>query len=352
MVQEDTRPDAVRILVTLAAFVIVIAGMNAAQDLLVPFLLAAFIAILVAPLLLWLKSKRLPTWAAFLIVIIMISVLGILVFGIIGQSINSFMEDLPRYQDRFQAQTDAVQTWLDDNGFGVPPEVMNEYLNVGAAMDLVGAVLGKLGGMLANSFLILLTVIFMLLEASSLPEKLRIAFRKPDAHFWGLDKFVSNVNRYMGIKSLTSLGTGLFVAIWLWILGVDFPILWGLLAFMLNFVPNIGSIIAAIPAIMLALVQLGPWTAFLAAIGYLVVNNIVGNIIEPRFMGRGLGLSTLVVFISLVFWGFVLGPVGMFLSVPLTMTVKIALQGNKDTRWLAILLGSETSYESAREGVS
>lgn len=352
MAADEVRPDAVRILVTLAAFVIVIAGMYAAQDLLVPFLLSAFIAVLVAPLLIWLKGKHLPTWAAFVIVIIIISVLGIMVFGIIGQSINSFMDDLPLYQDRFQEQTDAVQQWLDDHGFGVPPEVMSEYLNVGAAMDLVGVVLGKLGGMLANSFLILLTVIFMLLEASSLPEKLRIAFRKPDTHFWGLDKFVSNVNRYMGIKSLTSFGTGLFVGIWLWILGVDFPILWGLLAFMLNFVPNIGSIIAAIPALMLALVQLGPWTAFLAALGYLVVNNIVGNIIEPRFMGRGLGLSTLVVFISLVFWGFVLGPVGMFLSVPLTMTVKIALQGNKDTRWLAILLGSETSYESAREGVS
>ena len=117
--------------------------------------------------------------------------------------------------------------------------------------------------------------------------------------------------------------------------------LWGTLAFLLNYVPNIGSIIAAIPALLLALVQLGPGAVLWSAIGYLVVNNLVGNVIEPRFMGRGLGLSTLVVFLSLVFWGWVLGPVGMFLSVPLTMTLKIALDSSEETRWIAILLGPE-----------
>ncbi len=150
----------------------------------------------------------------------------------------------------------------------------------------------------------------------------------------------------MVIKTLVSLATGIAIAIWLGVLGVDYAMLWGLLAFLLNYVPNIGSIIAAIPAVLLALVQLGVGSALLAALGFLVVNAAIGNVIEPRFMGRGLGLSTLVVFLSLVFWGWVLGPVGMLLSVPLTMTVKIALESNEDTRWIAILLGPQPSAKS------
>jgi len=136
------------------------------------------------------------------------------------------------------------------------------------------------------------------------------------------------------------------------VVGVDYPVLWGVIAFFLNFVPNIGSIIAAIPALLLALVQLGPGGTAWAALGYLLANNLVGNVIEPRFMGKGLGLSSLVVFLSLVFWGWVLGTVGMFLSVPLTMTIKIALDSNDDTRWLAILLGPEVEDdpEQAKPG--
>ena len=131
----------------------------------------------------------------------------------------------------------------------------------------------------------------------------------------------------------------MLVTLWLWLLGVDHAQLWGVMAFLLNFVPNIGSIIAAVPAVLLALVQLGMGTALFVAAGYLVVNIVIGSVLEPRFMGRGLGLSTLVVFLSLVFWGWVLGPVGMLLSVPLTITVKLALDSSKDTRWLGILLG-------------
>jgi len=150
------------------------------------------------------------------------------------------------------------------------------------------------------------------------------------------------VQRYMAIKTWMSLMTGCVVALWLYIIGVDYPLLWGLLAFLLNYVPNIGSIIAAVPAVLLALIQLGGGSAILAGAGYLVVNMAIGNFLEPRVMGKGLGLSTLVVFISLVFWGWVFGPVGMLLSVPLTMTIKIALDSNEETRWASVLLGSET----------
>jgi len=212
--------------------------------------------------------------------------------------------------------------------------------------------LSSVGGLFANTFLILLTVIFMLLEASSLPGKLRAMLDDPEGSFGQLERVVDDIKRYMAIKAATSLLTGVAVALWLWAVGVDFPILWGTLAFFLNFVPNIGSFIAAVPAVLLAWIQLGTPGAVWSLIGYLVVNNLVGNFIEPRFMGRGLGLSSLVVFLSLVFWGWVLGAVGMFLSVPLTMTVKIALDAREETRWIAILLGPEIPRNPQEKGGS
>ena len=139
------------------------------------------------------------------------------------------------------------------------------------------------------------------------------------------------------------MGTGLLVYFFLLIVGVDYPLLWAVLAFVLNYIPTIGSIIALIPPFLLAMVQLGFIDSIIVLAGYLTINTIMGNILEPKFMGMGLGLSTLVVFLSLVFWGWVLGPIGMILSVPLTITIKIALDSSEETRWLAVMLGPETS---------
>jgi len=149
----------------------------------------------------------------------------------------------------------------------------------------------------------------------------------------------------MVIKTLISLATGILIAFWLFILGVDYPILWGFLAFLLNYIPNIGSIVAAIPAVVLAIIQLGFGSAVLVAAGYIVVNFVIGNVIEPRLMGRKLRLSTLVVFLSLIFWGGLLGLVGAILSVPLTMALKFAFESSESTRWIAVLLGSEKMDE-------
>jgi len=209
-------------------------------------------------------------------------------------------------------------------------------------MRMVARTFANLSDVFANTFLILLTVIFMLLEASSVPVKLRAALGGGSQV--AMDKMgqvALGVNRYLAIKTVVSLVTGAVIAVWLAILGVDYPLLWGLLAFMLNYVPNIGSIIAAIPALLLALIQLDIGSTILVAAGYMATNIVMGNVIEPRIMGKGVGLSTLVVFLSLVFWGWVLGPVGMLLSVPLSMVAKIVLESNEQTRWLAIMLGSE-----------
>ncbi len=337
-----------RILLGGAAFVVLVAGMRAASELLVPFMLSIFISIISAPPLFWLKRHRVPTSLAVLIVIVAIVTL---VFGLgvlVGSSVDDFVQNMPHYQKRLSVIFGGLVTWLADMGVDVGGRRLIQALDPGAAMKLTSGLLTGLSAALTNGVLIALTVVFILLEASSFPIKLYNALKDPESSMPYFEKFTRHMQRYMAIKTLLSLITGATLAIWLAILGVDYPLLWGLLAFLLNYVPNIGSIIAAVPAVLLALIQLGTGSAVLTGAGYLVVNMVIGNMVEPKVMGQGLGLSTLVVFLSLVFWGWVFGPVGMLLSVPLTMTIKIALDSSDETRWFSLLIGSEADNRSER----
>jgi len=326
---------------TLAALVIIIAGAKTASALLVPFLLAIFIAIICAGPFHWLQKRKVPAPLAVLIVIGAMMLAGLLVVALIGNSVNDFTRDLPVYQQQLREQTLQIISYLDKFGIKISREILLEHFDPGAVMQYSASMLAKAGGVLTNSFLILLTVIFILFEAAGMPAKLRAALPDADSSLASLEKFINGVRQYLAMKTFVSFGTGLIIAVGLTLLGLDYALLWGLIAFLLNYVPNIGSIIAAVPAVLLAIVQLGPLQAIIVAAIYLTINVIMGNAVEPRLMGRKLGLSSLVVFLSLVFWGWILGPVGMLLSVPLTMIVKIALEVNDSTRWLAILLGSE-----------
>ncbi|OUS26789.1 hypothetical protein A9Q99_16350 [Gammaproteobacteria bacterium 45_16_T64] len=341
MTAPQSLSPSLRILLGTACFIIIVAGMKSSAEMIVPFLLSGFIAILCAPPIFWLEQKRLPTAAAVTIVITLFVLGGTLVSAIVGASVSDFADQLPHYQERLHAEKENLAHWLSTYGIEVPSLVLKEQINPGAVMGMVKKVLSGLGGALTDSFLIFLTVLFILFEASSFPKKFRRAMDDPNHTFTSFNAFNDSVKQYLLIKSWVSLATGLIIGSWLWFLGVDYPILWALLAFMLNYVPNIGSIIAAVPAVLLALIQIGPTVAAFAAAGYLAVNIVMGNIVEPRFLGKGLGLSTLVVFLSLVFWGWILGPVGMLLSIPLTMILKIALENNQDTRWIATLLDND-----------
>lgn len=343
MSQAPQRPRAASILITFAAFVVVVAGLRAAEPIVVPFLLSIFLAIISAPPLFWLERRGFPKWLAMLTVITGIVAVALGITALLGNSINDFSRDIPFYKTRLKEQFGGVVSWLSAHGVQVTREQVLSYVNPGKAIELVGEIFNGFGGVLANAFLIFLTVVFILFEAHSFPRKVRAAIDDPEKKLERFEHFTENLIRYLAIKTLTSLGTGIAIGVWLAIMGVEYPVLWGLLAFLLNYVPNIGSIIAAVPAVLLTAVQLGPLSALWTALGYLVVNIVFGNVIEPRFMGRGLGLSTLVVFLSLVFWGWVLGPVGMLLSVPLTMTLKIALDSSEETRWMAVMLGPESS---------
>ncbi len=322
-----------------ASLVILVAGMKLSASLMVPFLMAAFIAVIAAPPVFWLQRKKVPDALSVLLVVAVIFGAELLILGLVGTSIDDFSANMPTYQQRLRQESAALLELVSRTGLTLPDKQLVEYIDPSAAMALVENLLRALGGMLTNTFLIMLTVIFMLMEASGFPRKLRVAFGEKGASPERLRLFTDGLKRYMAIKTTVSLGTGVAVWAWLTFLGVDFPLLWGVFAFFFNFIPNIGSIFAAIPAVLLAFIQFGVGTMLLVILGYVVVNVVVGNVIEPRYMGRGLGLSTLVVFLSLAFWGWVFGPVGMLLSVPLTMVLRIALESSDRTRWAAILLG-------------
>ena len=338
----SAAPSRTNVVVTLAAIVVVIAGMKAAAPLIIPFLIATFLALITVRPMLWLQQNRVPTiLAALLIVLTMLAI--ITVTGIVvGRSLALFTAALPGYQEQLQGLIDRtlafIAQYIENDQ---PIENLADLINPGFAMGLAATILNAVRDVLTNTLLIFFVMIFILLEASGFPMKVAAAFGEKAGMLDRPKQFLDDLARYLGIKTLVSMVTGLLIWLITWSIGLDFPKLWGLLAFLLNYIPTIGSIIAAVPAVLLALVQLGVGEATVTAIGFMTVNIAFGNFIEPRLMGYGVGISPLIVFVGLIFWGWVFGPVGMLLSVPLSMTLKLALESDDSTRWIAIFIGSQ-----------
>lgn len=330
-----------RILVGAAAFVIIIAGVYIAQSVVVVILFSLFLALLGIQPVLWLKKKHIPSGIAVLIVIFIMIVILLLISAQIGSSFSGFIDQMPLFQLSIREQILELSAYLSSKGFSGTQKLLLDYVKPEVLLKLTANLLSGLSSVLSDLALVLLTVTFILLEVSSFPIKLRAVLGDPKQKFPKFTEFINDMKRYMVIKTFLSLATGVLIAFWLYILDVDYPILWGFIAFLLNYIPNIGSIVAAIPALILSFIQFGIGSTVLVMIGYTVVNFIIGNVIEPRLMGRKFGLSTLVVFLSLVFWGALLGLVGAILSVPLTMTLKFAFENNESTQWIAVFLGSE-----------
>ncbi|MEW6982718.1 AI-2E family transporter [Colwelliaceae bacterium 6471] len=337
----DIKSSVVKTLVVMAALFIVLAGLKTAANILVPFLLSVFIAIICNPIVAKAQQYKIPKGIAVILVIVIFVFIALSLAGLVGKSLGELSQLLPEYRAQLKEQFAWITGKLATYNIQISTAILVEYFDPAAAMRLAADMLSGLGGVMANLFLIIITVVFMLFEASSLPAKVHLALDDPYMRLQQIDRFLSSVNHYLAIKTLVSIGTGTLVATMLWGFGLDFYLLWGVLAFLLNYIPNIGSIIAAVPAMSLAILQLGPGAAGIIGLGYLVINTVMGNVVEPRYLGRGLGLSTLVVFLSLIFWGWLLGTVGMLLSVPLTMIIKIGLESSAEGRWLAVLLSGE-----------
>ncbi len=334
-------------LIIAGAVSLVITLMKTAAPLLTPILLAIFIAIVATPALAWLRRKGVPKWGALFLIAFVLLDIGSLLALVTTGALEGFKDSLPGYQERFALLAQNFGSMMAGTGVDNPAAAATDLMDPSKLMALVPRLLSSASGVFATGLLVLLTVIFILLEVPTIAAKLRAAFHiTPDGEA-RLQRMLDNINRYMQIKALTSLATAVCVWLLLWFFGIDFAILWAVLAFFLNFLPVVGNILMMIPAVLLALVQVDLTTALLVAAGYLVINTAIGNVIEPRIMGQGLGISTLAVFIALLVWGWLFGTVGMFLAVPLTTALIIALDASPHTRPLAILMGPAITEEPA-----
>lgn len=348
MTEKNSISRGIQLLVGTAALVVIFAGIYLAQSVVVLLLVSVFFALLGTPAVLWLKEKRIPSVLSVLIVMSGMIIIIVLIGAQIGTSLSNFSKELPLLQSTIREQVLGLSAFLRSKGFSGTQKLLLEYINSEAVMNLTAGLLSGLSSIISDLILVLLTVTFILLEVSSFPRKLRTILGNPEQAFPRFTKYIIDMKRYMVIKTIINMTAGIVIAIWMEILGVQFPVLWGFLAFILHYIPNIGSIIAAIPAALLALVQLGAGSALLVIIGNIIVGFTIGNIIEPRLMGRKFGLSTLVVFLSLIFWGSLLGMAGAILCIPLTMTLKFAFESSESTQWIAVLLGSEKFDEISK----
>ena len=332
------KPGA-RFLLVLASVVVTIYGLRFAAPILVPISMALFLAVLSLPIVSGLRRKGCPTFLAIIAAVLLDMAFLLLVVLLAGQSLTELQLRLPTYAAQLQNLTGGWITSLEAQGIPAGDYISTEIISPSAVMDLLGATLGRIASFLSMVFLVILIMVFMLAEAAYFPAKVRSIMKREDDDLSRFAKITGEVQEYLVIKTLISVATGVTIGLWAWAMGLDFPVLLGLTGFVLNYVPTIGSILASIPAFLLALILFGPGHATVVLMGYVVINLVFGNLIEPNLMGRRLGISTLVVLLSLVFWAWLWGPIGALLAVPLTMVVKIALENTEDFRWMAVLIG-------------
>jgi predicted PurR-regulated permease PerM len=333
----------------IAALVIIFAGVIYAKSIITPFLLALFISIICAQPISWFKKKRMPRWLALIIVILGMFVLFSGFAFLMGNTLSSFSGNLSKYESTLTTISNSFIQYLKEKGLNIHQDQISTLVQPAKILEFTASTLNKLFNMVGNTFLIFLIILFILMEFESFSVKAKAIMSESDKSISFFSAILQNIRNYLIIKSLLCLSVGILIYLALLIIGVDYPLLWALIAGLMNYIPNIGSIISMIPTVLFAFVQLGLGGALWTLGSSMLIHSVLGNFIEPRIMGNGLGLSTLVVFLSLLFWGLILGIVGMFLSVPITITIKIILEQNEKTKWLAVLLGTPAEAKTYLE---
>jgi len=335
----DQNPG-IRVLFSMACLVVVVYGLRYAAPIMLPAALALFLAVLSLPVMIWLRRRRVPQFIAIMIpVLLNVAVVGLLVM-IASSSVSELQTRIPEYYNALRdVQASVLETIEANTDFVISDYLSLDLIDPGAVVGLARNTVGRIAQFVSMTFIVFLIMAFMLSEAMVFPAKFHFITGDSSPEEDRLAKVVREVQTYLGIKTVISLATGVVLGAWAYVMGLDFPVLLGLVAFLLNYVPTVGSIIAAIPAVLLSVILVGEiGHALFVTFGYVVVNTLFGNILEPNLMGRRLGLSTLVVILSLLFWGWAWGPLGALLSVPLTVIVKIWLENTPDLRWVAVLL--------------
>jgi AI-2 transport protein TqsA len=331
------QPSFLRVMLVLAATVVVLVGIRLAAPILNPIFFALVLALLFNPVYTWLKRRGLPSPIALVIMLILICAIFVVLFFILGVSISRFGERVGFYTTQLNGQLDRLDALIERAGLSNVN--VRDVVKPSALTDALGTVLAGIAGFLSDLFLILVIMLFLLGEGPTMMERLRAGSSRDNLQVQRLTAVGRSVVRQFGLRAIVNLVTGAGVTVLLFLLGVDFPLLWGILTFFLSFVPYIGLVLAVTPAVILALAEYGLDRALLVIAGVIVINVLAENVLSPLMMGRGLSISPTVVFLSFIFWAWLLGGPGAFLALPITLFVAVMLDTFPETRWLANLIG-------------
>ena len=350
-----------RVVLILAGLVIVVSGLKAAQGFFLPVLLACFVATVSFPITNALRNRRVPRSIAVLLTVLIdfAFIIGLILLGV------SLVGDLQRkWDEKYAAQfseqirqgSEALAIKLEEAGvedardkirLAVENNIANlQDIRFERIWDVSTGLLGQVVGFVGTAFVVLVLTIFMLSEARMFGRRLDAISLARGPDLARMVAATKDIQRFLAIKTAVSLVTGVLAGFLCWAAGLDFYLLWGILAFALNYIPVIGSLVAGIPPVILALLTADLPSAVLVAGGYLLINNFLGNFIEPMLVGRRFGISTLVVVLSVLFWGWVWGPLGMLLAVPLTMVLKVVLDSSDEFRWIGVAISAEQTGHS------
>jgi AI-2 transport protein TqsA len=341
MAASPEKRGIVPLLLGLASLVLIVAGLRAISDLMSPILLSLFVVMVTSPLMQWLKAKGVPGWLAYTLVLLGVIAVGLVLIFFLAASLAQLSQELPTYRNLIDQQLTDLAQWLDSRGIQAQDIKDLEWFQPGRILQALLYFISALLGTVSNVGFTLLIFIYMLASAANFSGRLRhgLSFNPPMLRRFS--HFSSSISTYLLIKSWLGALTALLQVVLMWILGIDFAVLWGVFSFLFNFVPNIGFYISLIPPTLIALLTLGWGKALIFAIGYTLINNFFDIAIAPRYLGKGLDLSTIVTFLAVVFWAWILGPIGAFLALPLTVMVKtLLLEPFPETRLLAQLMGS------------
>jgi AI-2 transport protein TqsA len=346
------QPTFLRVMLVLAATVVVLVGLRLGAPILNPILFAVVLSLLVSPVYSWLLRRRLPTGLALVLMLVILIIFFLGLSFILGASIARFSERIGFYVSQLNGQVDSLDALLER--LGLSNVNLQDVVKPSALAGALSVVLSGISGFLSNLFLILMIMLFLLGEGPAMMDRLRASVQEDNQQVARLSAVGQSVVRQFGLRAIVNLVTGAGVTVMLFLFGVDFPLLWGILTFFLSFIPYIGLVLAVAPAVVLALAEFGVSRAVLVIAGVVVINILAENVLSPMLMGRGLNISPTIVFLSFVFWAWLLGGPGAFLALPITLFVAVMFDTFPETRWLAGLIGvSRTDSDSpaAEEGV-
>ncbi len=342
----------IRLLLAAASLVVIAFGMQQAKEVITPILLALVLSILFVPIQRGLQARGVPAWLSLLIVMLIVLAVVSVLISVTVVSVTSFINRIPEYSSQLQRIVDGVILMADSLPLDLDNLLNLEMFDVTQVMNLAGSLLGGLLDAFSNWFFIILLVAFMMADFARMPQKMQSLVLQ-DTQIQTVADLLRDIRRYVSITTQTGLLTGVLNAFLLVLLGVDFAVLWGLLGFLMNYIPNLGIVLSIIPPALLALLEFGWSQMLIVIIGYVVINIFIENILKPRVLGEDLNISPLFVIISLVAWGYVLGPAGTILAVPLTLiATKLILENSEETRWMAVLMSANPQPLEVGKGAS